>query len=406
MTVFRPFAALRYSASGPAPYNVDDLIAPPYDVLSSADREVLEGKHPLNSVRLDYPHGADDPNAYIGAGQTLETWIASKAISIDETPTFSIYRMTATDESGATRQTTGVIGGLGLEPPGTGDVLPHEETTSKDKADRLNLIRATRINTSPIWGLSLSAGLGELLTGLANSASPLARGVDEEGVIHEVWRVSDPVEIRAIQLLTEQSSVVIADGHHRFETGLAYLSERDTDGTASEHTQGIMALLVELADDQLVVRAIHRLVNLAGTGSVTEVVHLLQKHFIVTPTVSVDPSIAERMAADGVLTLITESGTWSLEPKPESFDSSVQLDSTRVRIALADAFPNAEIRYQHSVKTVLSSVASGDSSFGILLRPATVKQIRDVAHMRTRMPAKTTFFWPKPRTGITFRPVD
>ena len=399
MTVFRPFAALRYSESS----SMSELIAPPYDVLSASDRSALEGRHPYNSVRIDFPHGVDDAGAYLDARALLKTWLDEGVLHVDTTPTFSIYRMTATDESGTTRQTTGVLGGLGLEPPGTGDVLPHEETTSKDKADRLNLIRATRINTSPIWGLSLTPGLGATLESLTTEYPILAEATDEEGVLHQVWRIDRQHDVRTIQSLAEQTPVVIADGHHRFETGLAYLGERsDSPGDAT----AIMALLVELAQDQLVVRAIHRLVELPQGTSIEELIDGLGAFFEVTPTTFPGPDVVEEMAAGGFLTLIGPTATWTLTPKPGAFDAAVNLDSIRVRLALASVAPQAGVRYQHSINSVTSQVRSNQASVGILLRPATVAQIRSVADSRTRMPAKTTFFWPKPRTGITFRSVD
>jgi uncharacterized protein (DUF1015 family) len=402
MTVFRPFPALRYEPRGAAPQDLSGVIAPPYDVLSAADRAALEDRDPHNSVRIDYPHGADDPEAYHGARLLLNAWIADGTLVADTEPSFSVYRMTATDEAGITRRTTGVFGGLGLEPPGTGDVLPHEETTSKDKADRLNLIRATEVNTSPIWGLSLSAGLGACLNRIADAGVPLGRATDDEGVIHEVWRVTHPELIAEIAGLAEATPVVIADGHHRFETGLAYLAERgDRRGSAS----AILALLVELADDQLVVRAIHRLVNFAGALTPTELIRGLEPFFSVTETARFDKDIITTMAQTGSLTFFTKGHTWTGVPKPGAFPDSVGLDSTRVRIALAEIAPDADIRYQHSVASIARSVDAGDADLGILLRPATVSQIRTVAKERTRMPAKTTFFWPKPRTGVVFRSV-
>ena len=403
MTVFRPFTALRYASESPMPHQIDDLIAPPYDVLSGDDRTALELRSPHNSVRIDFPHGADDPGAYAAARAQLDLWLATGVIVADSEPSFSVYRMTATDETGKTRQTTGVLGGLGLEPPGTGDVLPHEETTSKDKADRLNLIRATEVNTSPIWGLSLTPGLGAFLQELADRSSALAEGVDEEGVIHQVWRIDAPSDIAAITQLAESAPVVIADGHHRFETGLAYPAERgENPGGAS----GILALLVELADDQLVVRAIHRMVNFSAAIPDAQLVSRLAEFFELSEAQPVDSAVTERMAASGSLTFFTGSGTWYGVPKPGAFADDVVLDSTRVRIALAEIAPDADVKYQHSVNTVARTVKDNGCHLGILLRPATVAQIRNVAHNRTRMPAKTTFFWPKPRTGVVFRSVQ
>lgn len=398
MTTFRPFAAIRYAVEPGA--DLSAVMAPPYDVLSDADRTDLEGRDPRNAVRIDYPRGKEDPAAYPATRTLLETWLASGVLSVDDSPTYTLLRMTATDESGRTSRTTGVLGGLGLEQPGTGDVLPHEETTAKDKADRLNLIRNTRINTSPIWGLSLSEGLGALVNEIADSEAPLFFAIDDEGVRHEVWRVGDPARIAAITESVQKTPVVIADGHHRFETGLAYLAERaEKPGEAT----AILALIVELAPDQLDVRAIHRIITLPDPIALETA---LGTHFDIAPIAPVDATVIPTMAAEGFLTLITPNGHFSLRPKPGAFDDATVLDSQRVRIALAAAAPSAEVRYHHSVQEVLGSVAEQRAQAGILVRPATVAQIRAVADSRTRMPAKTTFFWPKPRSGSVFRPVD
>lgn len=400
MTRFRPFPALRYSFAT-SPGDASAVVAPPYDVLSAADRRALEANDPRNSVRLDYPHGDETPDAYPGARRQLEAWLADGVLVRDGAPTLSVYRMTAPDESGTPRSTTGVIGGLGLEQPGTGDVLPHEETTSKDKADRLNLIRAARINTSPIWGLSLTAGLGAACAAVTSASAPLSVAVDEDGVRHEVWRVDDADTVARLCALVESTPVVIADGHHRFETGLAYLGERQAAGDPGEAT-GIMAFVVELADDQLEVRGIHRIVTLPdGTDAATA----LAPWFDVLPTGPVDAEVRRRMVDAGALCLVTRDGTHLLRPKESAFGPDIDLDSQRIRIAL-EAIPGSAVRYHHDVATVCGAVADGSASAGVLLRPATVAQIQAVAHARTRMPAKTTFFWPKPRTGVLFRPVD
>lgn len=410
MTVFRPFAALRYTdaeavaAAGvdAVPANYDTVVAPPYDVLSSADRQALETLDPRNSVRLDYPHGATDPAAYDGAARLLEAWNASGVLTADSQPTFTVYRMTATDSAGRTRSTTGVIGGLGLEPPGVGDVLPHEETTSKDKADRLSLIRATRINTSPIWGLSMASGLGARCAAIADARSAAARAVDGDGVVHESWVVTDPSDIDALATIVSSAPVVIADGHHRFETALAYQAERLAAGDLPGGQDALMALVVELAEEELEVRGIHRIVNLPDG---LDAVGWLSRWFDATRDEPVDATIHSRMVEAGSLALVTPRGTWLLRPREGAFDDAIGLDSQRIAAALA-ATEGTSVRYHHDVATVVAAAQNETDAVGVLLRPATVAQIRAVAESRTRMPAKTTFFWPKPRTGMLFRPLD
>lgn len=401
MTQFRPFAALRYALAG-APADYTTVVAPPYDVLSNADRAALEALDTRNSVRLDFPHGATDPDAYDGARRQLQAWLAEGTLARDSSETFTVYRMTATDDTGRTRATTGVVGGLGLEPPGQGDVLPHEETTSKDKADRLNLIRATRINTSPIWGLSMASGLGARCATIADATAPAAHAVDGDGVRHEAWIVSDPAHIEALATIVSSAPVVIADGHHRFETALAFQAERRADGDGPGGHDALMALVVELAEGELEVRGIHRIITLP---SGLDPVGWLATWFEATRDEPVDASIRSRMGEAGSLALVTPRGTWLLCPREGAFADGIELDSQRIAAALA-ATPGASVRYHHDVTTVVAAAQNESDTIGVLLRPATVAQIRAVAEARTRMPAKTTFFWPKPRTGMVFRPVD
>ena len=400
MTQFHPFAAIRYVEPG-TPADYTSVVAPPYDVLSNADRLALETLDDRNSVRLDYPHGATDPAAYDGAARQLAAWLASGVLAADSAATFTVYRMTATDDAGQTRSTTGVVGGLGLEPPGVGDVLPHEETTSKDKADRLNLIRATRINTSPIWGLSMASGLGSRCAAIADGMPASAQAIDSDGVRHEAWVVTDPSDIASIISIVSSAPVVIADGHHRFETALAYQAERHSAGDGPGHQDALMALVVELAEGELEVRGIHRIVTLPeGLDPVV----WLSNWFDATRDEPVDATIGSRLREAGSLALVTPRGTWLLRPRAGAFDERLTLDSQRVAAALA-ATPGATVRYHHDVATVVAAAQDETDTVGILLRPATVAQIRSVAEARVRMPAKTTFFWPKPRTGMLFRPV-
>lgn len=404
MTLFRPFPALRYASTtgaGDGPADYSPVVAPPYDVLSNADREALEALDPRNSVRLDYPHGATDPDAYDGAARQLAAWMRDGVLARDLHETFTVYRMTATDDAGRVRTTTGVLGGLGLEAPGAGDVLPHEETTSKDKADRLNLIRATRINTSPIWGLSMAAGLGARCAAIADAGPAEAHALDEDGVRHEAWVVADPDDIAALAAIVSSAPVVIADGHHRFETALTYQAERVEAGDAPGEQDALMALVVELAEGELEVRGIHRIVTLPEG---LDPVGWLSTWFEATRDEPVDSTIRARMVDAGSLALVTARGTWLLRPRQGAFESGIELDSQRIATSLA-ATAGTSVRYHHDVATVVAAAQNEIDTIGVLLRPATVAQIRAVAQARTRMPAKTTFFWPKPRTGMAFRSV-
>ncbi|MCB0971132.1 MAG: DUF1015 family protein, partial [Acidimicrobiales bacterium] len=160
MPAFLPFAALRYD---PARFAPEDVTAPPYDVLSAADRTALVARNPHNAVLVDLPVPEDGDDRYAAAGDHLAAWQEEGVLVRDPAPTFTAYRMTTTDDLGRPVATLGVLGSLALSRPGEGEILPHEHTTPKAKSDRLDLLRGTRHNLSAIWGLSLAGGLSALI---------------------------------------------------------------------------------------------------------------------------------------------------------------------------------------------------------------------------------------------------
>jgi uncharacterized protein (DUF1015 family) len=393
MPRFDPFPGLRYSPSHIK--SLDDVVCPPYDVISEAERQALEARSPTNVVRLELPR--DNGNPYEKARILLDAWRDGGVLHRDPEPGFYGYRMAFTDPSGAPRQTLGVIGALGLEPPGTG-ILPHEETTPKAKTDRLELLRATRANLSPIWGLSPGAGLSDTLH---PPGHPAERATDDDGIVHELWPIREPAQIQAIKAAVESNPVLIADGHHRFETALNYWGEQQRVGESGEDVNAVMALVVELTDEQLTVQPIHRL--LVGLDPDFDVPAALEKWFDVTPAEPVDRTIVTRMEEAGALGLLTPKQSWLARPRPEVMAAATHdLDSSRLDVALGD-FPDHQLIYQHGWDNAAAAVATGQASAAVLLRPATVQQIAAICRGGVRMPPKTTFFWPKPRTGMVIR---
>jgi uncharacterized protein (DUF1015 family) len=276
--------------------------------------------------------------------------------------------------------TLGVIGALGLEPPGEGDVLPHEHTTPKAKSDRLDLLRTTVANLSPIWGLSLAPGLSKLLD--PDAAIALGRWSDGDGVDHELWRVDDDDTVARIIESVGSAPVVIADGHHRYETCLAFAAERpDLPGA-----KATLCYVVELAPDQLTVRPIHRLLRGVSIDALEAALRTEYELDVAEPT---------------GLALVVADATRPMR----RLDAGDEIDSVVLDRALAHLGPH-ELTFQHGVDNVERAVRTGAADAGVLLRPVTVEQIASTAHARGKMPPKSTFFWPKPRTGTVFRALD
>jgi uncharacterized protein (DUF1015 family) len=398
---FDPFIGLRY---GPDAEDLSGVICPPYDVISEDQRRWLEGEHEANCVRLELPQPDGDLDRYRAAAATLSAWRTPEGPLVpDDGPSFYVYRMGFNDDAGRPRQTTGVLGALGLEPPGQG-ILPHERTTPKDKQDRLDLLRATRTNLSPIWGLSLAPGLSDLCD---LGTPPDARATDADGVHHRLWRVTRPALLDAIAETVASRPVVVADGHHRFEVALAYQAEQRAEagaGAGAGPHDAVLVYVVELSEEQLAVAPIHRL--LTGLPEGWDAAGALGRWFEIEPTGPADESISARMAEAGALALVDPAGTWLLRPSPALAEAStMDLDSSRLEVVL-QGLPGVDVRYQHGWRNVVDAVASRASQAGILLRPATVTQIAAVAAEGGRMPPKTTFFTPKPATGLVFRGLD
>ena len=390
---FEPFPALRYAPS----VALDDAAAPPYDVLSAADVAALRARHDRNIVEIDVPGPDDDADRYVQAARTMRAWEAEGTLVRDAEPTFTIYRMRFRTEEGTIRETVGVLGALEVVDEGAGGVLPHERTTPKAKTDRLDLTRATEANLSPVWGLSLTAGLTELLL---EPAELVGTCTDIDGVVHSVERVTDPARVAAIAAAVGANPVLIADGHHRYAISRTYRDERRAaDGSGPWDLT--LTYVGELVESQLSIDAIHRLYR--GVD-VDTLVSILETSFDLSPAGPIDATFASQVVDRGALCLVHAdgTGTW-LTPKPEAFEGVRALDGALLEHALRDA--DIDVTYQHGVQHVVDLVASGEVAAGVLIRPTSIDEIRRTANEGLLMPPKSTFFTPKLRTGLVIRPL-
>src|SRR5487761_1902264 len=398
---FQPFHGLRYQEAL-APIN--DVTAPPYDVIDNAEYAALAAKSPYNAIHVELPleDVRTGVNRYAHAAALFDEWERDGALAYDELASLYVYKMSFVDEHGRTHSSTGVIGALEIDASGAGTVLPHEQTTPKPKGDRLDLLRATARNTSPIWGLSLAEGLSALCNKAVADATPIA--VYDAGILHELFVVSDEHVIAAIERLVASTPVVIADGHHRYETATFYREEqRLAHSDAPGDYDAVMALVVELSPDELFVQAIHRLISALAEPAV--VLDIFEEYFEVSAGPSDAAELGRELVTREALGLVSPDGNYFLKPRPIIAErATAELDSARLDVALA-ALPGHDLVYQHGIRHVADAVHGGAAQFGVLLRPATVDQIADTAHHGKRMPPKTTFFYPKPRTGMVYRKI-
>ena len=398
---FEPFPALRYRD---AASKLPTLSAPPYDVLSADDRSHYAGLDPRNIVHIDVPLEEDGPGRYDKAADALVAWRAEGTLVVDERPSFTLYRMTFTDDSGRRRSTVGVLGALEVVDEGAGGVLPHERTTPKAKTDRLDLTRATLANLSPVWGLSLCAGLSGLLEAPGEDVGAFT---DEHGVEHRVERVSDPERVAAISAAVGSQPVVIADGHHRYAISRTYRDEaRAARAPVAAAAQTTLTYVAELVAEQLSIAAIHRLVTNASADAMSDI---LRTCYDPIGEVIVSGKTLADMDTQGCICLVRPDGTGTLwRERPADVAAVRALDSARLEHTISTSGSSLDsigITYQHGVNEVLDALSTGAGQCAVLIRPVSLAEIRRTADEGLLMPPKSTFFTPKLRTGLVIRPL-
>ncbi len=393
---FTPFPAIRYDLDR-FDGRLDDVVAPPYDVLSESDLDELNARSPHNITHVDVPRERDGDDRYEQAAARLSEWIADGVMATDGAPTFTIYRLAFTDATGSAREIVGVLGGCEVGPYGESGVHAHERITPKASTDRLDLTRATEANLSPIWGLSLADGLTDLLT---QPAEPLA-SVAIDGVTHTVERVTDPDRVAAIAAAVASDDVLVADGHHRYGVAQQYREAMHAEGRADSAAEDTLMYVSELIEEQLSGEAIHRLYTDVSRDAL---VAALDAYFERSDAGTVDDATLAEMNRRGALCLVAAdgSGEW-LTPRPGAFDDVRALDGVWLETALAEL--DHAVTYQHGVDRVVNAVGDGSAVAAVLIRPVSVAEIERTAREGIVMPPKSTFFTPKLLTGLVVRPL-
>ncbi|HET7474862.1 MAG TPA: DUF1015 domain-containing protein [Dermatophilaceae bacterium] len=391
MPRFEPFRALRYAPGA----DLAKVTAPPYDVLSDADVTGLAARDPHNIVHVDVPRGGAD--RYDVAARLFRAWLAQGVLVGDSEPSFTIYRRRFIDQSAVPRDVVGVLGALEVVDQGAGGVLPHERTTPKASTDRLDLTRTTEANLSPVWCLSRSAGLSEVL------AAPGERtgSATVDGVEHVVERVTDPGRVAAIGDVAGRTAVLIADGHHRYAVARDYRDEvRAATGRTDTPAELTLAFVGELVADQLSIEAIHRVYRGVGHDAL---LRALSRFFHAEPGSGgrPGPPILAQMQAQGRLGLVGPAGWHWLVPRSGAFDGIRALDGAWLEHALRDTA--VSVTYQHGVDETVGLVQGGSATAAVLIRPVPIQEIERTATEGLLMPPKSTYFAPKLRTGLVMR---
>ncbi|MBX3233685.1 MAG: DUF1015 domain-containing protein [Labilithrix sp.] len=431
MAEIAPFTPLRYDLEKLAKEGgLAKVVAPPYDVIDAQQRAELAARHQHNVVKLILPEGEGD-RKYANAAELYAAWRKEGVLVRDEEPAFYRYDQTFTPPGGGKPRTrTGFLGVVRLVPLDKGVVLPHERTLSGPKEDRLKLFRATKTNFSP--GFLLYRDPEKKLDAALATAKELATFETEDGVKHRFSKIADKDAIRAIVEGVATSSLLIADGHHRYETALRYSQENAGKGDRPESAY-FMEFFCNGDDPDLVVFPTHRHVHSLPSFDYAATLEKVKALFDVTelpPGASADvltdalaKSGAERpslviAAGDSRAALLALKKDADLAGHPVLGPRVAPLRKTDVALLhmgilepVLGVTPEMQaaksnIWYPQDAAAALKSLRDGKGQTLFLMNGTPVAQVREVAEAGEVMPQKSTFFYPKVLTGLAINTLE
>jgi len=438
MPEIHAFRGLRYDLGHVG--SLSDVIAPPYDVINAELQDQLYKKHPANVIRLilnrDEPGDDDAHNRYTRAARFLKNWCSEGLLQLDPDPALYVYHQVF-EYAGQHVTRRGFMGRIRLERFGEGKIYPHEETHASAKADRFKLTVACRANLSQIFGLypDDDNAAQEILERAIIGQTPL-EAVDHLGVIHRLWPVSDLKVIGEVASVLGPKPMFIADGHHRYETACNYRDHL----AAGQPLPGnhpanfVLGMCVSMSDPGMIVLPTHRLFRGLPELTSAQLIERLGNCF-ETSLEGRGPEDAQRLwetievdGEQGVLGFYTPAdGQWVLAritPAGRARMAEVATDHCRDwqqlgvsilhRLVIetllgAKQLPKAE--YVHLVEELVDFLQRGDEPgkpfpLATLVMPATVEHVRKISEAQERMPAKSTYFYPKLLSGLVINPLE
>ena len=411
-TTVIPFRGLRYNATQVD--GIEHVIAPPYDVIKTEERLALEARHPANIIHLILSQPSEDDtadvNQYTRASALMNQWISDKTLVQDPTPRYYIYDQSFNAPDGKNYTRRALIALVKLEPFENRVILPHEKTHAGPKADRLNLMRACHANLSPIFLLygDPAGDIEQILQGFTDAHAPELDCPEAFGSTHRLWCLDDAERNSKIQDLFSSKPLLIADGHHRYETALAFQAEMAQKLPNAESTgYGYMMMnLVRMESPGLAVLAIHRLLDNLSAHQISRAIAKLPEAFEVHEIDTQANLMAKLEALKGkssAVGMYTASDNYRLLIPYST--SPQQLDVTLVQETLIKEIFQIEtlaehIRYTAYADDAVKHVKSSAGRVALLMNPTPVEQVLDVALAGSTLPQKSTYFYPKMATGF------
>jgi uncharacterized protein (DUF1015 family) len=420
MADVQPLRALHYDPAKVG--SLQSVVAPPYDVIDPAQRAALAARSPYNVVAIDLPEAeTEGGDPYAHAADLLAQWQADGAVVRDDEDAIWALVQDYTGPDGQAHSRRGLFARVRVEDYGPGRIRPHERTHPGPREDRLRLTRATKANLSPIFSLySDRRGAAWGAVQAATEQAPFGEATDDDGTRNRLWRVADPDAIATVQDTLEDAELLIADGHHRYETARVYADEVGGEG---EHRYVLMCL-VALEDPGLTVFPTHRLIRDTTSHTQEALAGTLREAFDIAPIEQADlrPPDGDGPLQMGYidahfkrafrLTLKDQQiADAVLDGRPEAYrrlDTAV-LEALVLKGPLAltddDIDHMRGLGYARSDEEALELVLSAAYDAAFFLRSTPVSQVQEIAAEGINMPPKTTYFYPKVPTGLVFNPL-
>jgi len=432
MATIRPFRGVRYNPERIA--DLSTVISQPYDRVRHGLQEKYYDQSNYTIVRIikgkEEPGDNEQNNVYTRARDYYQSWLNESILIREQTPALYVLHQTTTLPDGSKRTRKGLIAALELSRFDEGVVLPHERTLSGPKVDRLNLMRATQVNFGHIFMLYPEGRINELLDAAIDEQPGFEmRELFEHDVVQQFWPVTDPQVIQAVvEEMTPRRNLIIADGHHRYETALNYRDEmraQHPDAPANAGFNYRMVTLVSMEDPGLVILPTHRLIHSYGQMDGAEVLEQAQKYFEVTPAAdraALETALAEAEPAhprfgfyDGSYTSLTLRDPAALasllpdrSPDWRLLDVSVLHELFIERVLEIDkkAIERKEnIEYLRDPQMGYDAVDQGEANFLLVMNPTRMEQVRACTEAGEKMPQKSTDFFPKVIGGLVMMPI-
>ena len=402
---FRPFRAWRYDS---LKVETSRVIAPPYDVISPSEREALYASSPHNVIRLIL---GKEPDFHERAARLWQEWTREGILVQDKLPALYLYEQNFKHPLDARPLSrTAVVGALKLEEPGA--VFRHEATFDAPKKDRMLLLEKTRTNLSPIFGLYRDSSRLTPLFSSYRKQAPLSEAHDNQGITHRLWALFKEEDQKLIHEVLASEKILIADGHHRYETALEYRRRmRKKFPNAPDETpfDFVLMALVAANDPGLLVLPTHRIIRSLETVTEEEFLGRLGKHFEMTPLSDgkLFPVLNEQPREDKVFGVVVKRGNFLIRFKKGEEASKIEANLLSHFIfdrlwGLPAERRGGQIEYTRFTEEAIRAVRDGRAQAAFLMRAPEVDTIRQLAYAGERMPEKTTYFYPKLASGLFF----